>query len=536
MTIRIITLKIVFLFFLYSCLHSQPTLQWRATINDTSSNFNPSFMCFDVSNNIYLSHSYKYPASNNFYCWGLTKYNSSGVLEWMRTYSIFGHAGRIASDNSGYIYICGSSGTEENNQNMTLVKYSPSGDTLWTRRHTPKEDSSFTDGSNDMKIDKYNNIYICCGICYGYSNYDLELLKYDSSGQLLWIRYYNNSTYEYAKSIAFDSTGNIIVSGITDTLGLYVKSYIILKYSPDGTLLWERIFSDYPYAITQKFLATDKNCNIIVTGDYDVQYPYSSSTLTAKYDKNGNFLWSREYAKGNYLVGPLSMALDTTGNIFITSPEVLFKYSPDGEYTGIDSNLIHYSQCDYKLCIDNNQYLYTTHVMADSLGTYIHKISTSKYNSTTGVKIWNTDFYGLYNVFFNLYSLHLDRFNNVYIMGNCFVTGGQGDTNYIMKYSQISGINQSQVNITDKFKLSQNYPNPFNQSTMINVQLPIAGQVKIEVFDITGKKIKTIANRMEYTGEHIYKFDALEFASGIYFYTLNFNGSIIDTKKMIMIK
>lgn len=109
------------------------------------------------------------------------------------------------------------------------------------------------------------------------------------------------------------------------------------------------------------------------------------------------------------------------------------------------------------------------------------------------------------------------------------VVGGNDTTIY-------TNIKEKITDISTQFKLEQNYPNPFNQFTIINVQLKIAKQIKVVVFDITGKKIITIINRKENTGEHSYKVDGGNLSSGVYFYTLFADGTRVDTKKMLLIK
>lgn len=105
-----------------------------------------------------------------------------------------------------------------------------------------------------------------------------------------------------------------------------------------------------------------------------------------------------------------------------------------------------------------------------------------------------------------------------------------GDTSFLSSVHQISTI------VPNEYKLYQNYPNPFNQSTIINVQLPITKQLKVEIFDITGKLIKTIVNKKENSGLHGYSFEGGNFSSGIYFYSLFIDDERIDTKKAILIK
>jgi hypothetical protein len=87
----------------------------------------------------------------------------------------------------------------------------------------------------------------------------------------------------------------------------------------------------------------------------------------------------------------------------------------------------------------------------------------------------------------------------------------------------------------EKYILSQNYPNPFNPATVINYSIPVTGNVKIDVFDLLGRKIKTIVNEEKSAGTYIVKFDASFLSSGVYFYRLQV-GNFVSTKKMVIMK
>jgi hypothetical protein len=52
------------------------------------------------------------------------------------------------------------------------------------------------------------------------------------------------------------------------------------------------------------------------------------------------------------------------------------------------------------------------------------------------------------------------------------------------------------------FELAQNYPNPFNAKTVIAFELKEASPVKVEVFDVTGAKVATLANQQMNAGSH----------------------------------
>ncbi len=102
--------------------------------------------------------------------------------------------------------------------------------------------------------------------------------------------------------------------------------------------------------------------------------------------------------------------------------------------------------------------------------------------------------------------------------------------------STIIGIQPISSEVPSGFVLKQNYPNPFNPSTTIRFAVPKSSNVTIEVYDITGKLVRTLANNEFVTpGVKEVTFDASQFASGIYFYTLK-AGSFTETKKMILVK
>ena len=86
------------------------------------------------------------------------------------------------------------------------------------------------------------------------------------------------------------------------------------------------------------------------------------------------------------------------------------------------------------------------------------------------------------------------------------------------------------------FSLSQNYPNPFNPSTTISYSIEKPGKVKLIVYDILGKKINTLVNRIQKAGAYRIDFNGSSLPSGIYFYRLSINGIGIETKRMLLIK
>ncbi|MCK4826713.1 T9SS type A sorting domain-containing protein [bacterium] len=99
---------------------------------------------------------------------------------------------------------------------------------------------------------------------------------------------------------------------------------------------------------------------------------------------------------------------------------------------------------------------------------------------------------------------------------------------------------RNNVNIPSNLDISQNYPNPFNPLTNISYNLPRKSDVTIEIFNILGQKIITLANETKPAGEYQITWDGNDSngnkaSTGIYFYRFR-AGDFIETKKMMLLK
>jgi len=90
------------------------------------------------------------------------------------------------------------------------------------------------------------------------------------------------------------------------------------------------------------------------------------------------------------------------------------------------------------------------------------------------------------------------------------------------------------------FRLAQNYPNPFNPNTTMRFSLPERRMVRLRVYDVTGRLVAILADRVYPAGPHSVKWDGTNHrgqpvASGIYFYRLQ-AGSDTATRKMLLLR
>lgn len=86
-----------------------------------------------------------------------------------------------------------------------------------------------------------------------------------------------------------------------------------------------------------------------------------------------------------------------------------------------------------------------------------------------------------------------------------------------------------------KPELCQNFPNPFNPRTRIQFTLSVSSRVRLDVFDLRGRKIATLIDENREAGSHTLEWDAGGRPGGIYFYCLSTNeGSVI--RRMVLLK
>ncbi|NNG28081.1 MAG: T9SS type A sorting domain-containing protein [Ignavibacteriaceae bacterium] len=98
-----------------------------------------------------------------------------------------------------------------------------------------------------------------------------------------------------------------------------------------------------------------------------------------------------------------------------------------------------------------------------------------------------------------------------------------------------SGVEIVELEIPEDYHLFQNYPNPFNPKTAIEFQLPVRSAVTLKIYDALSNEIAVLVDEEMESGSYKVDFNAVNIASGIYFYRIQ-AGYFVQTKKMILMK
>lgn len=98
-----------------------------------------------------------------------------------------------------------------------------------------------------------------------------------------------------------------------------------------------------------------------------------------------------------------------------------------------------------------------------------------------------------------------------------------------------TAVTQRRNELPTQFVLFQNYPNPFNPSTTISYTLKRNGKVRLTIYDIIGREVVVLVDRVQNAGRHEVAFTGADLPSGVYFYRLQTANEVM-TKKMALVK
>lgn len=111
-----------------------------------------------------------------------------------------------------------------------------------------------------------------------------------------------------------------------------------------------------------------------------------------------------------------------------------------------------------------------------------------------------------------------------------------GSNGAVLKYNtELIGLANDNGFLPASPTLRQNYPNPFNPSTTIEFSLPKTSRVKVVIYDLLGKEVRTLLNEIRREGVHRIRFNSDGLPSGVYLYRLT-AGSYSETKKLVVVR
>jgi hypothetical protein len=253
----------------------------------------------DSSGNVYVCGQGLNAAGFNVQ--SISKWNSSGVLQWQRTLtdpysSPADSAYNIAVDSSGNVYVCGQGLTAANVNVQSISKWDSSGTIQWQRTlNSAGAYKTQTDASYGIYVDSSANVYVCGQGADGSGNGILSISKWDSSGTLQFQKKLVGSSVSLqGKGITLDSSGNIYVCGQTQ------GRVFISKWDSSGTLQWQTSVINAGSVAGAYGNATilDSSGNVYVAGGGQNSAGFNVQFI-AKWNSSGVLQWQRTLTPTN---------------------------------------------------------------------------------------------------------------------------------------------------------------------------------------------------------------------------------------------
>ncbi len=559
------------------------------------------------------------PTYGQSWLWG--RDGNATSIGWSDNYS-------IATDRHGNVYTAGVLGDSSIFGNDTLagpipsgsimvVKYDANGNVKWGRTSVNSGSPYEGVGQSCITADLDGNVYVCGGfddtLYFGSQrlisdlNINAYLVKYDSIGNFIWAKqtttYSNLANARPGYTMVADKDGNIYLSGtlvdtvyFSGTVYLVGKSYgdaFLVKYDPNGDIIWARQSTNKEYGVSSSGVAIDDSAHIYMAARaYDSCHFGNfllarSSAILVKYDSAGNVLWAVEAqspycqfgsitsnAKGEiYVLGGLGdtaiFASDTLLNLqplrFHSNGELFIaKYTTTGnpifgkEITILDTDI----WSPNSISADSSNHIYLS----------FRQESSYEHPNTYAEVEFDNDTFALSSVSFAAIFMQLDTMahlsggslvpvnwaNNItsvttdvtgqYVyfdaeLGSECVFGpdtvGPVIPNYtqyafVARWQQVNSVTTSGNSITAKNGVSL-FPNPNNGKFTIQSSV-ISGQSSVEIYNVFGEKVFTSTLPQTPKGA-LNEINLASQPSGIYLYiVIKQDGELLGEGKVIIAK
>ncbi len=361
----------------------------------------------------------------------MTSVFSQVSQQWAARYNAFTGSNEniydILVDGSGNTYVCGSSDSSVTMSDAIVLKYNSTGTLLWSSRYNGPANAY--DAAYGMAIDNSGNIYYT-GFSQGSgTGNDLVIVKLNPSGVQQWAFRINGTSNQsdYGISIAVDNSGNVFCAGIVNRVSSN-EDLAVVKLNSSGTQQWIEYYNWVNGFDGAQKLMLDASGNVYVSGrslnasnNYDI--------ITLKYDNAGANQFTVRFNgipnKDDYIN---NMVIDASGNVYLCGTSstvssgnegVLIKYNNSGTEQWV-------AKYNYSGAFDDG----FEDIKTDNNGnvfvcgysesnTNVSNYTTIKYTSGGAVS-WVQRYSGPIASSDGARSLFLDNSQNVYVTGSGF--------------------------------------------------------------------------------------------------------------------
>jgi len=343
-------------------LDQDGAVTWQKTYGESDRDYVDSIQ--QTTDGGYIAGGSTYSFGAGLSDFWVLKLDPNGTVIWQKTYSSYNEWG-VHSDSvesiqqtadGGYI-VAGLSLDQDDgwdDYDFWIVKLDDNGDITWQKRYLD------IDWIHTHSIQQtLDGGYIVTGELWNFYlepnppnrfDSDIFVLKLNSSGDIIWNKFYDNGSWEYANSIQQTSDGGFIVAGETGDSD--ANTTLIFKLANNGDISWQKNYAGSDFYYTNAIHQTDDDGDsvsddgYIVVGSTSTDYlDDDHDILVLKVNSSGNIMWQKTYggsnneragsiiqtSDGGYVIGGLTGAYGA-GN----SGMLILKISSNGNIPGCD--------------------------------------------------------------------------------------------------------------------------------------------------------------------------------------------------------
>jgi hypothetical protein len=392
------------------------------------------------SQNFFQKNISKTDGSGNVYVCGATingsgdydllvaKYNSSGVQQWINQYAGAAGGNDFATamwiDGSSNVYVTGSTlNSAVDSNDVVTIKYNSSGTQQWAVLYNGGYGN---DGGSDITVDGSGNVYISGMTNTGTSTYfDGLLVKYNSSGTQQYVKTFDNANLnDGAYRVALLTSNRVAIACIVQATATTFKFASVRYTATTGAFIASTISASSSIGFKMVTgCVTDAAHNMYVTGwEYNLSTGFDYRTI--KLDSALTQIWSASFDGASHLDDQSNgIAMDGSGNVYVTG----FSTSANGkDYTTIKYNSSGTQQWVEYYNDPNNDEDVANAIVLDNNGlpvvTGYHFNGSSKDYHTikygvSGTVIWSSNYNGLNNKDDRAFDIACDANNDIIVTG-----------------------------------------------------------------------------------------------------------------------
>jgi hypothetical protein len=418
-----------------------------------------------------------------------------------------------------------------------LVRTDPLGDTLWTRTY----------GGVDREVAFWvepttNGGFVMAGYTesYGAGGNDFYLVKVDSNGDTVWTRTYGGSGTETARCVKQTNDGGYVVAGFSNSFGAGHFDFYLVRTDSNGIALWDTTYGggewDEAYCIVQT-----EDGGFVLAGRTASFGAGQEDFWLVRTDSLGGVAWSRTFggsfseicrcvyqtANGGFLLSGYVMYTTTNRDVFAVKTDSAGYAEWDTTYGG-GGNDVSYGGFQ----TPDGGFAFAGYT--DSFGAGEQDFFLLRTDSL-GVPQWTRTFGGADNE--NAFCVRQTP-DSGYVLAGYSISFGPGGYDYYLVKTDPDGLVSVVEGATPALPTALSItaaPNPFNPTTCISFSLAEASNIRLDVFDLLGRKIAMLQDEPMSVGEYEVIWDASGLPSGVYLVRLS-AGEHAATEKVVLLK